>query len=133
MTCQKFLTRTVLAGVLVFLVMSCSSNDYSGLTTRDVIQCKKVCQQRVTSCSQTCKNNCVRCGAYADHKTAANYAHYVQTQAIQGEKPVRRLNSYRDPLQCRKTTCNCVADYEVCTQSCSGRIHKQLLVPPVCR
>jgi hypothetical protein len=43
------------------------------------------------------------------------------------------LNSYRDPLQCRKVTCNCHADYQVCIQSCSGVIHKQLRVASACQ
>jgi hypothetical protein len=32
----------------------------------------------------------------------------------------RDLNSYRDPLQCRKVTCDCLADNNVCKASCRG-------------
>lgn len=61
-----------------------------------------------------------------------SYGRYVHEQEVQGGMVIQELKSYRDPLQCRKVSCNCMADYNVCVQGMSGIIHKRLQVNPAC-
>jgi hypothetical protein len=117
----------------MLLLISCASRLPFGLTAQDVVKCKAVCQHRMQICGKNCINNCSQCSYDSNQKTLQRYARYVHEQCVKGKKVIRRLKSYQDPLQCRKTTCNCAADYHLCNQSCSGSIHKQLLAPPVCR
>jgi len=94
--------------------------------------CKINCQQRLNSCNQLCHDSCQQCEAFARQTTAKSYQQYKNEQYVSCGIIARELKSYRDPLQCRKTTCDCPADYRVCIQSCAGLIHKRLQVAPTC-
>ena len=85
--------------------------------------CKHSCQQRLITCSKVCHNNCQECAQSSNQTTIKNYDKYKHEQCIQGGIIVRDLNSYRDPL---------LGDYNVCTASCNGIIHKRLQIAPVC-
>ena|SRR3990167_5919171 len=113
------------------LLMSCTQQLSPGQTVTNSAECNGVCKQHLESCQKTCRNNCIQCNAYAALQTSNSYRRYVHEQCVRGGLVIRRLNSYRDPLQCAKTTCNCSADYQVCKQSCGGVIHKQLFTPPL--
>ena|SRR3990167_10714013 len=119
--------------LFVLILMSCTHQLPPGKTAKDVAQCHTVCKQHHVICQKTCQNNCMQCHAYAGLKTSNRYCHYAHEQCVKGSTMIRQLNSFRDPLQCAKTTCDCSADYQVCKQSCSGFIHKQLLAPPLSR
>lgn len=45
---------------------------------------------------------------------------------------MRELNSYRDPLQCRKVTCDCLSDFAICKKGCTGVIPTKLQAVPYC-
>ena len=117
----------------LIMLVSCVHQLTSTQSREAVTHCKEVCQQHLALCQKTCRNNCVQCHAYAASKSLKAYRNYAHEQCVRGAMRIRQLNSYHDPLQCAKTTCNCSADYQVCRQSCSGFIHKQLLAPPLSR
>lgn len=94
--------------------------------------CQLSCKTKLNQCRQTCQNNCIRCGDRANQIMRKGYHQYTREECVRGGMITRQLQSYRDPLQCRKPTCNCQADYRVCTQSCTGVIKKRLQVEPVC-
>lgn len=94
--------------------------------------CTSMCAKRLASCDAACKNNSQCCAASLATTTAKNYTKYKHQQCVQGVMIARDLQSYRDPLQCRKMTCDCKADYRVCVQSCTGLVHKRLQVEPPC-
>jgi len=98
----------------------------------ELAACKISCQQQFNTCNKLCHNSCRQCSAYSSYTTAKHYNHYKSEQFIRGGIIARELNSYRDPLQCRKSTCECAADYRICTQSCAGIIYKRLQVAPTC-
>lgn len=123
----------IFACLSVLMFISCAYKLPHAVTANDVAQCKIICKQHIESCQKTCRNNCMQCNEYAASRTANSYRRYVHEQCVRGGLIIRQLNSYHDPLQCAKTTCNCSADYQVCKQSCSGFIHKQLLAPPLSR
>lgn len=94
--------------------------------------CEHTCGIRFAACNKQCVNNCRRCAANVNYSAARKYRRYVHEHCVKGENVALELNSYRDPLQCRKLTCDCRADYLICMQSCGGVIYKQLRVPRPC-
>ena len=122
----------IFLGLSLLGLFSCTHHLPLGQSRIEVAQCQLICKQHLISCEKSCRNNCNYCETYANHKAKNRYAHYINEQDIRGGLVIRRLNSYRDPLQCRKSTCNCSTDYQVCVQSCGGVVHKLLTAPPVC-
>ncbi|OGV51556.1 MAG: hypothetical protein A3F46_09230 [Legionellales bacterium RIFCSPHIGHO2_12_FULL_42_9] len=54
-----------------------------------------------------CRISCSNCNSYALTVATKKYKNFVQEQTIQSGVITRSINSYRDPLECRKTACNC--------------------------
>ncbi|MCC5791120.1 MAG: acyltransferase [Legionellaceae bacterium] len=95
-------------------------------------QCLWQCERHFNACQQTCQNSCPKCQKTANKKASNSYDDYRNQLKVTGGYDIRQLNSYRDPLQCRKTSCNCPADLVVCRQSCKGTIYKTLRKAPFC-
>jgi len=117
---------------IINLLTGCASYDGFIKHSHERAACKSTCQQRLMVCNKICDNSCPNCCLSANQRAAREYSHYKHQQSIQGNSIVRRLNSYRDPLQCRKTTCECPTDYRTCIQTCAGKIPKRLQVAPDC-
>lgn len=96
------------------------------------LTCQQRCEIEADKCHAMCRNNCAQCSAYANQSAKTSYRKYQREKVIEGGTIARQLKSYRDPLQCRKTTCSCKADYQLCISSCGGKIRKQLKETPVC-
>ena len=118
--------------ILILALSSCAVQQKFIPLNPDTKQCLMMCEQRFESCSQICTDNCKMCTKKAYHSAAMNYLGYAHEKKIEGEIIARELNSYRDPLQCRKTTCECPTDYRTCIQTCSGKMPKRLQVAPAC-
>ncbi len=108
------------------------TTDKSMLTRTEFKQCLAQCYTHYLACQQTCKNNCPTCQRQAWEQAADGYKRYAHQIKVAGDYNVRQLKSYRDPLQCRKTTCNCRADLIACRQACSGTVYKVLRAAPYC-
>lgn len=117
------------AVILLLLLTSCSSYVQHA---RALKACKWQCTVTKQRCNQSCKNNCQNCTALANAETAVHFNQYKRQQNIQGSIVALELQSFRDPLQCRKPTCDCTADFSVCLQSCQGKIRKRLKVVKPC-
>ena len=125
--------RSLIILLVVMIGLSgCITKIISEKNARDRVQCLERCEERLKNCSGLCHNNCHECSNKNHSATAQHYYRWVHEQVVQGGMVSRELNSYRDPLQCRKTTCNCQADYTVCNAACSGNIRKRLQVGPAC-
>lgn len=126
--------RTLLfCSILCLVLLSACAHRAEIIKSKHAIaQCVAVCKQRALACNLVCRNNCRVCKAYVACTAKKNYCKYVNEKKVEGGIVARELNSYKDPLKCRKTTCNCPADYQVCVQHCGGKIRKVLTVPPVC-
>lgn len=94
--------------------------------------CIKTCLKRFDSCKVDCSDSCHHCRIKSNKTSRKNYRKYVHEECVKGGFIARDLNSYRDPLQCKKVSCNCRADLDGCIQSCDGVIRKQLKAPPFC-
>lgn len=116
--------------VLLLALCGCASKNV--LKRPALAQCQMNCMKHFEFCSQNCVDNCPNCSRKSQRHATENFSKYVIERTIQGKKVMRELNSYRDPLQCRKVTCNCVADLMACKQGCSGVIHKRLQALPNC-
>ncbi|WP_419418523.1 acyltransferase [Legionella sp. D16C41] len=121
-------------GVLAFLFIFMNSCAHYplGQTKASCNLCTVVCEQRAQACNKTCRNSCPQCVAFSKQSTSESYLYYQHEQYVKGGEIIRELNSYRDPLQCSKPTCNCRQDYRVCVQACIGAISKQLRSVHVC-
>jgi hypothetical protein len=118
----------VVIGCCFLLLASCL---HRSLPT-NFASCAATCESRLVACTKVCRNNCAQCSAAAGQSAAKNYGHYVHEKVVQGKIVALQLNSFRDPLQCRKITCNCQADYQICMQSCGGAVMKRLAHVPLC-
>lgn len=114
--------------ILFALIQGCASHK----DMHEAAICKYTCREKFKLCQKACQNNIPRCIACENKQALRSYLHYKKQQCVQGKPVIRELQSYRDPLQCRKTTCDCNTDYRVCAQACTGLIHKRLQVPPTC-
>ncbi len=90
--------------------------------------CYTGCQTQRVQCDHQCDQNAALCNAKADAIAAVHFNHYKRQQSVKGDGLTEELKSFRDPLACTKTTCECVQDYDVCRQSCQGSIYKRLQV-----
>lgn len=118
--------------IIICLLSGCATQQNAAIKSSTLKQCNVVCTQRLHQCSNQCVNNCRTCSATSSHSTALSYTKYVHERQIEGTIVARELNSYRDPLQCRKITCNCSADFNMCTQNCTGIIQKKLSAVSFC-
>lgn len=116
----------------IILLCSCASYHTLLKPSQEQKTCKLSCQARMKQCSQRCHDNCPNCCVGANQRAIRHYDLYKHQQTVQGKIVALELKSYRDPLQCRKITCDCPADYRVCIQSCTGKIRKRLQVVPPC-
>lgn len=122
--------RIVLSLMLVGLV-ACATQD--GIMQRqNMAVCKVSCMEKYTFCSHVCHDNCSQCTQGANLGAKTTHQAYVHEMCVRGGTIARELKSYRDPLQCLKSTCNCTADYRICVQACGVVIQKTLQVPGTC-
>ena len=128
---MNYFLRLIFCTVLL-VISGCATQQPVIGKSKELSQCLQLCEQRSDSCKQQCSNNCPRCSLIASDETAKNYLGYVHDKQVQGGYVSRGLNSYRDPLQCRKVTCNCTSDYLTCKQGCTGVIQKRLQAVPYC-
>lgn len=119
-------------GLFLLTLLSCTQF-VARSVSKESKPCQSLCEKRFDKCNQNCRNNCQQCVAYAKQKASENYLYYQHEQYLKGGVIARDLQSYRDPLQCRKITCSCPADFELCMQSCGGIIQKRLQAAPVCQ
>ncbi len=95
--------------------------------------CHHRCQAQLRTCVRLCHLNRRDCSIDADKQAARRYQHYIHEQNVQGKPIILELKSFRDPLQCQKTSCECLPQARVCRQFCEGTIRKRLrVVPPPC-
>ena len=127
---MSLLFRLISFFVFLTLIEGCTIKNI--IKSPDTKQCLSVCTQRFVACRKVCVNNCAACSRFSKKTTILNYAKYVHEEQVKGGYVTRGLKSYRDPLQCRKVTCNCVTDLSVCEQNCTGIIHKKLRTVPYC-
>lgn len=118
--------------VVLLALLGCQGMGQNVLKQRDGAQCNVTCTQHFQHCKKNCIDNCPTCSAVSQINTTRAYDRYVHERRVEGKKVMRELNSYRDPLQCRKVTCDCLSDLTICNQSCAGVIPKKLQTVPNC-
>ncbi|MCH9756914.1 MAG: hypothetical protein K0U37_06975 [Gammaproteobacteria bacterium] len=94
--------------------------------------CVKQCDIKQQRCDRSCRDSCRRCERQEHAAMVKRYKTYIHEQCVQGKRIALQLQSFRYPLQCRKTSCDCPADYRVCVGACRGNIRKSLQVTPFC-
>ena len=128
---MNFLLR-LLSCIALISLMGCASDEKIQINPQSLSLCKFSCAKRFEVCQNKCVNNCPTCSADSSYTSRSNYFKYAHEKLVQGGYITRGLNSYRDPLQCRKVTCNCVADLIACNQNCARVIEKRFRGAPYC-
>ncbi|MDX2345702.1 MAG: hypothetical protein QNK11_02355 [Legionella sp.] len=122
----------MMCGLAVFL-SGCSLSPHEDAKRAQAVRaCIKQCAIKSASCNQRCSDSCTQCEREVNAEMRKLYKGYVHEQCVQGERVSLQLQSFRDPLQCRKTSCNCPEDYRICAGNCRGNIKKYLQVTPFC-
>ncbi|OGV35916.1 MAG: hypothetical protein A3E88_08195 [Legionellales bacterium RIFCSPHIGHO2_12_FULL_35_11] len=113
-------TYQVLIYLLVAFLTSCSYYQHYVGNEKTLKGCHLACYAVNDKCNETCINTCKNCNAQSFVQAAKRFKLYKHQRCVQGEIVDLELQSFRDPLQCRKTTCSCKDDLRVCMQSCRG-------------
>jgi len=116
--------------ILVYLVMillsACSYVNQYLNENAQTTKCKQICRQHWRQCGVDCKRDAMHCAVAQSNAMAREYAVYMQQQIVQGRSIALEQDAFRDPLFCRKLTCDCDADKLVCMQICAGKIRQRL-------
>lgn len=110
----------------LFILNGCSYYHHEREVVAQQKACYTKCDQKCRHCREICDQNTTVCHAKADAMAAVHFNQYRHQQKVQGELVMEELNSFRDPLACLKTTCDCVQDNRVCQQSCKGQVYKRM-------
>lgn len=122
---MKYLYKISVVLLVIFLV-GCHQKSL------EVSSCINHCYAVEKVCNSHCNKSCQQCSVCSTTKARHSYSKYKHQQCIKGSRIARDLQSYRDPLKCKKNTCDCSSDLNICIQSCNGVIHKRLQVKPTC-
>lgn len=120
--------------VILFLCVGCTKQ-HTSTTPKDAkvtAECLKTCKKHYGACERTCDNDCRTCQKEAYEEAKKDYLRYQSQVSVMGEYNIRQIGSYRDPLMCSKSSCNCRADKSACEQACHGKISKYLRIAPRC-
>lgn len=118
--------------ISIVLMTSCGYYGKFVDNAREKKACHLQCLNALDKCKIQCKNNCRECNVLANMQAASRFIEYKKRQSMQGKMVNEELQSFKDPLQCRKVTCSCQEDYRVCKQSCIGKVYKYLKANPAC-
>lgn len=118
--------------LLLVILMQVSCSKHMVVEDSKGPSCSTLCKKHYQACLQTCDNSCFQCREEAYNDADERYRSYINEITVAGQYKIRSHKSERDPLQCRKVTCNCGADLSVCIQKCDGKIRKSLRVPSLC-
>lgn len=110
-----------LSFVLVFLV-ACAHKPSHLSADGHGYDCDAGCRAALTTCNQECQNSCQLCKKHTQRMTDRRYRIYVARQKAQGLPVIQMRDAYKDPLRCKKVTCDCASDYDICKQLCTGKV-----------
>lgn len=117
----------------VSLLSACSLSPKEDAKRAQALRaCIQHCADESAMCFKRCSDSCEQCEHQVNQTMRKRYKGYVHEQCVQGERVTLQLQSFRDPLKCRKTSCDCPADYRVCVGECRGKIRKYLQITPFC-
>lgn len=124
MNLQDFSKSMIYLGML--LLSACAYFDSQHQQFDQNRRCHAHCDQRYQYCTHICDDNENLCRMKAKANAAVHFAQYKHRQQVQGQVVAAELAAFRDPLACRKTTCDCDQDKNMCKQACRGSIRKRL-------
>lgn len=105
--------------LMALLAAACHKKAEGTESTMTRAQCQSQCHMLHANCRAICVNSFPKCVAKGRRVAAINYTDYIHQQRVAGKPVNRDLNSYYDPLQCTKTTCDCQADRRACDRACN--------------
>lgn len=124
------MNKFVLIASFLLLLTACTRTEIIPCSKKE--GCQMTCKEKLILCKKICVDNCQNCQKISKVKAIKGYNQFVREKHLQGGMVTRRPRAYRDPLECIKTTCNCMADYNVCLQAKTGLIKKSLQTNRLC-
>ncbi|PJD93597.1 MAG: acyltransferase [Legionella sp.] len=118
--------KVICVGLSLLMMSACSYYHHERQVVAQKKTCYANCVKKCKHCLDVCDQNTTVCQAKADAMAAVHFSQYRHQQNVQGELTMAELKSFRDPLACLKTTCDCVQDKRVCQQSCDGKVYKRM-------
>jgi hypothetical protein len=109
-----------------FLFTGCHSIHVPIVKSKQQRQCQNQCLGELQYCRKICKDSCPNCCGLSKFHAMESFRRYANQADVQGFFPINLLQYYDDPLKCKKTSCDCQADYILCKQHCAGIITKKL-------
>jgi len=94
--------------------------------------CLNACYEKNRYCHKICQTDCPHCCKYTKMQGLHFYRRYLKRCRIEGKPAFSSLQSFYDPLQCNKNSCDCQKDFLLCQQSCHGKIPKRLKTYKFC-
>ncbi len=125
-------SRWFVYALLIFLTACSLSPREDAKHAQAERACVNQCKIKLAACKQSCTDSCKQCGKENHTQMIKRYKKYLHEQCVQGRRTALQLQSFYDPLQCQKKSCDCLADYRVCVGACRGKIRKYLQVTPYC-
>lgn len=129
---MRAMFRVLAVGCALLLMLSCASTHQDVHDAEVKRACERVCEHEQQTCLRACDKSCKACQIRENKKMVRLYKDYIHEQCAQGKRVALQLQSFRDPLKCRKSSCDCPADYRVCMSACAGPVYKSLQVIPGC-
>ncbi|MDF1678418.1 MAG: acyltransferase [Legionellaceae bacterium] len=125
-------SRWLVYALLIFLAGCSLSPKEDARRAQAERACVDECKIKLAACKQRCTDSCKLCEKANRTQMIKRYKTYIHEQCVQGKRVALQLQSFYDPLQCHKTSCDCPADYRVCVGACRGKIRKYLQITPFC-
>lgn len=129
---MKNLFQVIICALLI-LTSGCSYYQHYVEKEQRLKSCHLNCLTKSRSCARICKNNCQECTGLVKLQAARMFKDYKKRRIVQKKVVAVELQSFQDPLKCRKVTCSCQDDYRICAQACKGKIYKHLKAKAVCQ
>jgi hypothetical protein len=109
----------------VILLAGCSAKyekyyTYEFPPSEDGKQCIQQCMKTKDRCLSLCTNDQDLCHKNSWLQADKEYQRYVKERQLVGRSINRDMNSFYDPLQCSKVSCDCESDYRACYRMCGG-------------
>ena len=114
------------------LMTSCTGLYDPSYNHPQVRQCIKACKVQQQRCQRQCDDSCALCLKKQKLRALSRYNQYRHERCTTGKSIIRTLQSYYDPLQCKKSSCDCTTDFRVCAEACWGLVNKRLQIAEQC-
>lgn len=124
---SKIIIRNLIACFFILLLAGCAAKyekyyEFKVPASAEGEQCIETCNKTKQNCQNMCTNDTSLCQKNMMLQAKLEYGDYIKEKRTEGSQINRDLNSFYDPLQCSKISCDCDRDYRACYRMCGGKV-----------